>query len=62
MKKVFFKKKQQLNLADNKVKWLTNFTRKISGKVLFLGNEFFDAIPIRQFRKKKMVYFMKKIF
>ena len=60
-KSIFLKKKQQLNLADNKIKWLTNFTRKISGKVLFLGNEFFDAIPIRQFRKKNGIFYEKNI-
>ena len=34
-----------------KVKWIKNFNKIKKGPVIFLGNEFFDALPIKQFKK-----------
>ena len=45
------KKLQKKNLFDEKVKWIKNFNSITSGPVIFLGNEFFDAIPIKQYKK-----------
>lgn len=42
---------QKKNLYDKKVNWVKNFNRIKKGPVIFLGNEFFDAIPIKQFKK-----------
>ena len=42
---------QKNNLNDKKIKWIKNFNRIKKGPVIFLGNEFFDAIPIKQFKK-----------
>ena len=33
--------------------------KKLKGPVIFRGNEFLDAIPIKQFRKRKNSYFEK---
>ena len=33
------------------VEWINNFNKINKGPVLFFGNEFFDAIPIKQFKK-----------
>jgi len=45
------KELQKKNLFDEKVKWIKNFDIIKSGPVIFLGNEFFDAIPIKQYKR-----------
>ena len=40
---------QKKNINSLKVKWIKNFTNIKKGPVIFFGNEFFDAIPIKQF-------------
>ena len=40
---------QKKNIDNPKVKWITNFKNIKKGPIIFLGNEFFDAIPIKQF-------------
>ena len=42
---------QKKNLNSQKVNWIKNFKKIKKGPVMFLGNEFFDAIPIKQFKK-----------
>ena len=42
---------QKKNLSDQKIKWIKNFNKIKKGPIIFLGNEFFDAIPIKQFKK-----------
>ena len=42
---------QKKILNDKKVKWIKNFDKIKKGPVIFFGNEFFDAIPIKQFKK-----------
>ena len=49
----FLKNLQKKNIQNNKVKWIKNFKNINSGPVIFFGNEFFDAIPIKQFQRKK---------
>ncbi len=44
------KKIQKIKIKNKKVKWINNFDSIKSGPVLFFGNEFFDAIPIKQFK------------
>ena len=41
------------------MKWINNFNKIKKGPVIFFGNEFFDAIPIKQFKKKKNSLFEK---
>ena len=38
-------------LNQKKIKWIKNFNKIKKGPIIFLGNEFFDAIPIKQFKK-----------
>ncbi len=45
------KKVQKKNLQDKKIDWIKSFNKIKKGPVIFLGNEFFDAIPIKQFKK-----------
>ncbi len=42
-------KVQKKKLKGSKVKWIKNFNKIDNGPVIFFGNEFFDAIPIKQF-------------
>ena len=42
---------QKNNLKNQKIKWIKSFNKIEKGPILFLGNEFFDAIPIKQFKK-----------
>ena len=40
---------QRKKLKGTKVKWIKNFNKINKGPVIFFGNEFFDAIPVKQF-------------
>ena len=51
----FLKNVQRKKLKGCKVKWIENFDKINSGPIIFFGNEFFDAIPIKQFLYKKNV-------
>ena len=55
----FLKNIQKKNIKNNQVKWIKNFKNLNSGPVIFFGNEFFDAIPIKQFKKKNDFLFEK---
>ena len=46
----FLKKKQKENIKNDNVKWIKNFDDIKKGPVIFFGNEFFDAIPIKQYK------------
>ncbi len=48
-KSLFLKKLQKQNIANKRIKWIKNFNSIKKGPVIFFGNEFFDAIPIKQF-------------
>ena len=50
-KSKYLKKLQKDNLNSNKIKWIKNFNKIKKGPIIFVGNEFFDAIPIKQFKK-----------
>jgi len=53
------KKVQEHKIADKNVKWIKDFNNIKGGPVVFFGNEFLDAIPIKQFRKKNGSFFEK---
>ena len=55
------KKIQKKNIMDDKVKWISNFNTIRKGPVIFFGNEFFDAIPIKQFKRTKQ-YLLEKYY
>tara|TARA_Y100001970_G_scaffold193919_1_gene235746 strand:- start:758 stop:1804 length:1047 start_codon:yes stop_codon:yes gene_type:complete len=46
-------KEQKKNLNSKKFSWLVNLKKINKNPTIFLANEFFDAIPIKQFFKKK---------
>ena len=52
-KSTFLKEKQKKNLKSESVIWLDELKKINSYPTIFLANEFFDALPIKQFFKKK---------
>ncbi len=46
---LFLKKLQKQNINNKRIRWIKNFNSIKKGPVIFFGNEFFDAIPIKQF-------------
>ena len=48
-KSEFLKKAQIMKVNKYRVKWIKNFKAIKKGPVIFFGNEFFDAIPIKQY-------------
>ena len=47
------KKNQQLNLKSENIIWIDDIKMNNSYPTVFLANEFFDALPIKQFFKRK---------
>jgi NADH dehydrogenase [ubiquinone] 1 alpha subcomplex assembly factor 7 len=52
---------QKKNLSHLKVSWIKKFNKLKKGPIIFLGNEFFDAIPIKQFKKINNVLYEKYV-
>tara|TARA_B100000963_G_scaffold350497_1_gene360813 strand:- start:1681 stop:2745 length:1065 start_codon:yes stop_codon:yes gene_type:complete len=50
---------QKRKISNKDAKWINNFDEIKKGPVIFFGNEFFDAIPIKQFKKSKNFLFEK---
>jgi len=51
-KSKFLKKRQQLNLKSENITWIDDIKINNSYPTVFLANEFFDALPIKQFFKR----------
>jgi cyclopropane-fatty-acyl-phospholipid synthase len=58
-KSIFLRKVQRKKILDKDVKWINNLNGIKKGPVVFFGNEFFDAIPIKQLKKIKNNFFEK---
>ena len=58
-KSTLLKKYQKKKLKNYEVKWLKSFKEITEGPVIFFGNEFFDAIPIKQFIVKNKIMYEK---
>tara|TARA_B100000941_G_C28449418_1_gene524213 strand:- start:87 stop:1130 length:1044 start_codon:yes stop_codon:yes gene_type:complete len=56
-KSELLKKIQERNISSRKIKWIDDFEVIKKGPVVFFGNEFFDALPIKQYEIKG-----KKVF
>tara|TARA_B100001121_G_scaffold309125_1_gene334989 strand:+ start:3054 stop:4115 length:1062 start_codon:yes stop_codon:yes gene_type:complete len=55
----FLKKRQRQNIKSSDVEWIKNFNYLKKGPVIFFGNEFFDAIPIKQFKRNGNLIYEK---
>ena len=51
-KSEFLKKRQRLNLKSENITWIDDININNSYPTVFLANEFFDALPIKQFFKR----------
>ena len=60
-KSKILKKLQKKNLYGEKLKWINDFKNIKSGPVIFLGNEFFDALPIKQYKKVNNTLYEKYV-
>ena len=45
----FLRRTQKNKLKGTNVKWINDYKKIKGGPIIFFGNEFFDAIPIKQF-------------
>ena len=52
-KSELLRKIQKETLKDKKIKWLKNLSELNTFPAIFIANEFFDALPIKQFIKKE---------
>jgi len=52
---------QKAKINNKKVKWIKKIKEINCGPVIFIGNEFFDALPIKQIYKKKKLFFEKYV-
>tara|TARA_B100000686_G_scaffold333972_1_gene400532 strand:- start:160 stop:1224 length:1065 start_codon:yes stop_codon:yes gene_type:complete len=55
------KKNQKAKIKNKKVTWIKNIKEIDRGPIIFIGNEFFDALPIKQILKKKKIFFEKYV-
>ena len=55
------KKIQKQKLKNENIKWLKNLNQISDIPNIFIANEFFDALPIKQFLKIKSKWYEKKI-
>ena len=52
---------QKAKINNKKVKWVKNINNINRGPIIFLGNEFFDALPIKQIYKRKKLFYEKYV-
>ena len=52
---------QKTKINNKKVKWIKKINEINYGPVIFLGNEFFDALPVKQICIKKKIFYEKHV-
>ncbi len=57
----FLKKIQKKNIKDKNIKWIKDLNDLKSLPCIFIANEFFDALPIKQFIKKKNYWYERHV-
>ena len=60
-KSIFLRKIQKKKLKNYNLNWLNNLNQLSNIPSIFVANEFFDALPIKQFVKKKNNWYEKNI-
>ena len=50
---------QKKKLNKNNIAWISNIKKINKNPCIIIANEFFDAMPIKQFQKKKKAWFEK---
>ena len=57
----FLKKIQKNNIKDKKVRWVKDLNKIESLPNIYIANEFFDALPIKQFIKKEDKWYERHV-
>ena len=52
---------QKANIKGAKIKWLNNLDELSDLPCIFIANEFFDALPIKQFLKKEKKWYERHV-
>jgi NADH dehydrogenase [ubiquinone] 1 alpha subcomplex assembly factor 7 len=52
---------QKTNIKDAKIKWLNNLNELNNFPCIFIANEFFDALPVKQFLKKNKKWYERYV-
>ena len=60
-KSLYLKKIQKEKLKNFNIKWIKKLNQINNCPTIFLGNEFFDSLPIKQFIKKNKNWFEKYV-
>jgi cyclopropane-fatty-acyl-phospholipid synthase len=60
-KSELLKQTQKNNIKDAKVKWLNNLNELSNFPCIFIANEFFDSLPIKQFLKKEKKWYERHV-
>ena len=60
-KSELLKKTQKNNIKNGKIKWLNNLDELNNSPCIFVANEFFDALPIKQFLKKEKKWYERHV-
>jgi len=60
-KSQLLKKIQKTNTKGAKIKWLDNLNELNNFPCIFIANEFFDALPIKQFIKKEKKWYERHV-
>ncbi|MDA8832101.1 SAM-dependent methyltransferase [Candidatus Pelagibacter bacterium] len=55
------RKKQKININKKNIQWLNDLSELDNSPCIFLANEFFDALPIKQFIKKERKWFERHV-
>ena len=60
-KSQYLKKLQKKKMKLKNIKWINSFKKISKFPTIFIANEFFDALPIKQFIKKENIWFEKYV-
>ena len=60
-KSELLKRIQRTNIKDTKINWLNNLSELNNFPCIFIANEFFDALPIKQFLKKENKWYERHV-
>ena len=60
-KSELLKRTQKAKIKDASIKWLNNLNQLNNYPCIFIANEFFDALPIKQFLKKEKKWYERHV-
>ena len=60
-KSALLKQAQKAKIKSTKIKWLNNLNELNNFPCIFIANEFFDALPIKQFLKKEKNWYERYV-